>query len=58
VQIGIHADTPVENWLGSEIEKFAASKFAYDKLISLPFHAGIKERQIEYIVESIFSIFK
>jgi perosamine synthetase len=58
VQQGISADTPVENWLGCRIEKFPASKFAYNKLISLPFHAGINEQQVEYIVESIFNIFK
>jgi dTDP-4-amino-4,6-dideoxygalactose transaminase len=54
----IFVDKPTENWLGSRINNFPISKEAYRKIISVPFHAGIKKQHIEYIGNILNSYFE
>jgi dTDP-4-amino-4,6-dideoxygalactose transaminase len=54
----IFADKPAENWLGSRINNFPVSTRAYKKIISVPFHAGIKKQHIEYITNILNDYFE
>jgi perosamine synthetase len=54
----IFIDRAVTNWLTEKIIEYPVSFYAYNNLISLPFHKGVSKKHVEYIADMFKEYFE
>ena len=52
---GILVEKPITCWV-ENIREFPISKYYYDKILSIPFHNLLKQKQINKVVKAIYNL--